>query len=299
MKILDEIISVAIDDKSKLSTLLRKCLLLAHELKDDAFKDWVNHELNGYAAASELPDYRKLHIGAYGNFDGPFGASLRNYPIPAAALESNHESFATKLSLFQPISAYEAATSQGDKGMSFTWPGNLCLYYQDKLYDGYVLVNAWQSVSKSTLVAVLDSVRNRTLNMALELKQQLGEALNFDSIPPSSAEKVHETIRQNIFNGPTYISSDTSSITVNSKDIKISVGSLHELETALQASGLGRSDVRDLELAVQADGGTFGSKVNFWIKQNATKLLDGGMKIGTSVAQNLLTDWLKQYFGMK
>jgi len=48
MKILDEVTAVAIDDQNRLSMLLRKCLLLAHELKDSQLKDWVNHEPNDH-----------------------------------------------------------------------------------------------------------------------------------------------------------------------------------------------------------------------------------------------------------
>jgi len=38
MQLLDEIIQGAVDDKTSLSVLLRKCLLLAHQLKNEKLK---------------------------------------------------------------------------------------------------------------------------------------------------------------------------------------------------------------------------------------------------------------------
>jgi hypothetical protein len=35
-----------------------------------------------------------------------------------------------------------------------------------------------------------------------------------------------------------------------------------------------------------------------WITKNAPKVLSGGVKIGTTVGQNLLIEYLKQYLGI-
>jgi hypothetical protein len=58
MKLLDDIIDLAVDNSSSLSMLLRKCLLLAHTLKNQRFRTWAEKELDGYDQRNELPDYR-------------------------------------------------------------------------------------------------------------------------------------------------------------------------------------------------------------------------------------------------
>jgi hypothetical protein len=47
MKLLDEIVDLAIDNQASISVLLRKCLVLAHQLKNDRLRSWVENELNG------------------------------------------------------------------------------------------------------------------------------------------------------------------------------------------------------------------------------------------------------------
>ena len=70
MKLLDEIVEGAVDDKVTLPSLLRKCLLLAHQLKNGKLRAWAEYELNGYQGEASLPEYRKVRIRALGNFLG-------------------------------------------------------------------------------------------------------------------------------------------------------------------------------------------------------------------------------------
>jgi hypothetical protein len=41
MALLDEIIGAAVDDKVAIGSLLRKCLILAHQVKNDKFTVWL------------------------------------------------------------------------------------------------------------------------------------------------------------------------------------------------------------------------------------------------------------------
>ena len=75
MKVLDEIIELAASEKASAATLLRKCLVLSHTLKNDRLKAWAENELNGYETNDEgVPEYRKTAAADKGMFLGPFGA---------------------------------------------------------------------------------------------------------------------------------------------------------------------------------------------------------------------------------
>ena len=86
MRLVDEIIDVAVDDKTSLPVLLRKCLVLAHRLKNERLQRWVKKELDGYADDDALPDYRQTNAISKGVFFGPTGLELTNYPIPTVVL---------------------------------------------------------------------------------------------------------------------------------------------------------------------------------------------------------------------
>jgi hypothetical protein len=299
--LLDDIIETAVDSGQRLSVLLRKCLLLAHELKNDRLKSWANQELNGYSSQEDLPSYRVIRVGAHGDFTGYGGAELRNYPIPPAALEVEHQWWAQKALLVQAVSAYEDAVTRESDHVLLNWPGDMVLYYQQHFIDGYFLVSAWQTVPKPSLIELLDTIRNRTLNMALEIKDELGDAAtNLGTISPSEVGKIEQTIVNNIYGGTNYFASGQSQMTASTTvQTTIAVGNRQELDAVLLKSGLASGDLQELTEAEKADGDQkMGSKVTNWIKATAPKIISGGVKIGATVAQQLLTEWLKQYFGL-
>jgi hypothetical protein len=299
-RLLDEIINAAVDDQQTLSVVLRKCLLLAHELKNEQLKGWANNELNGYNGSDNLPDYRIVEANAKGNFSGPFHAELRHYPIPAILLEEGHRHWAEKVHLGQAISAYQNAVSPADNNnLMYEWPSNLCLYYQSKLSNrGFVLVNAWLEVPKNVFVELLDTVRNRVLNMALELKTELGESLEIGQVTPAQVAKANETISQNIFMGPSYFAANNSQVNVHNVSQHITVGNRDELDAVLATAGLNALDLKELSKAIEADKNTLGSRIGSWIKDHGPKVVAGGVKLTAEVGRTLLTEWLKQYFGL-
>ncbi len=107
MPLLDEIVELAVDDRGSISVLLRKCLVLAHRLKNDRLKTWAENELNGYQDLDLLPDYRKTPAPAKGLFLGGFGAAIGDQPLPSMVLDEEHRRFAETAMLIQPIEAYD------------------------------------------------------------------------------------------------------------------------------------------------------------------------------------------------
>ena len=300
--LLDDIINFAVDGKQPLPDILRKCLLLGHELKNQRLKKWANQELNGYDSAEDLPDYRLVQAGAKGHFMGPFGAQLNHYPLPSAILEDIHKDFARKIPLTQGVSAYEGTIHSSESTtLMFPWPTDMVLYYQRKFIRDFALVSAWQDVSKSSIVELLDAVRNRTLKMALEIKDELGTS--YTDLHKIQSKEAATNIQNIIFQntgGSTNVAFDGSSIdaSTNTGNI-INVGDRQRLDEILGKAGLSHTDVQSLTESIKADGEKRpGSKVGAWVKDNAPKVVMGGVKIGAKIGAELLSAWLKQYYGL-
>src|SRR5487761_2154531 len=106
MKLLDEITAHAVESKEPVSVLLRKCLVLAYQLKNDRLKTWIEKELDGYSSGDELPEYRLVPAGAKGTFFGGGGAAIYDQPLPAGVLKPEHRHWGSSIELRQPIAAY-------------------------------------------------------------------------------------------------------------------------------------------------------------------------------------------------
>jgi hypothetical protein len=171
--LLDDIINLAVDNKQSVSTLLRKCLVLAHQLKNERLKEWANEELNGYSSVEKLPEYRTLAAGATETFVGPGWARFRQ-GIPSGALEKEHRKWAERAYLAQSVGTLEEMLkSRGS--IFFPWNDNLVHRYRDELMSGWQLWSVHQELPKSAIAGIVDTVRARVLNMALEIQSGVGD----------------------------------------------------------------------------------------------------------------------------
>jgi hypothetical protein len=302
--LLDEIINAAVDGKEALPDILRKCLLLGHELKNQRLKDWANQELNGYASAKDVPDYRIVPALARGNFFGAFHAQLHKHIIPSVVLEEKHRVFAQEVHLAQSVSAYQDMLKRSTEThgtIVFHWDPNMVGYYQSKLIPDFVCHAAWQEIAASTLAEVLDTIRNRTLNMALQIKDELGTS--YTELRKIDSREKEASIQNIIFQntgGSTNVAFGQGSVDASGQvQVAINQGDRRALDEILTKAGLDKSDLKSLTEAIQEDGEKKpGMKVGEWIKSNAGKVLSGGVKVGVSIGQQLLTEWLKQHYGI-
>jgi hypothetical protein len=302
--LLDDIINLAVDGSKPLPDILRKCLLLGHELKNDRLKAWANQELSGYKSGKDAPDYRIIPAQAKGNFIGPLYAQLNDHIIPPIALEEGHRNWAERVYLLHSVSAYADVVKHADpnKGkITLQWPANMVVYYQERLMrNGYICHAAWQEIPSNALVELLDTVRNRTLNMALQIKDELGTSYT-DLRRIESAEaanKIQSIIFQNT-GGITNVGFAQSSIDASGQmQTTIAAGDRKALDELLTNAGLGKPDLDDLTEAMKVDGDKPGNKVEGWIKAKASKVLAGAASVGTRIGAEILTAWIKQYYGL-
>jgi hypothetical protein len=298
--LLDEIIELATDDKHKLSVVLRKCLVLAQKLKNDRLKQWANQELNGYSSIESLPDYRIFNAPALGDFVGMAGSSVKNYPLPAYLLKEEHKDWGNRVFLAQAVGALEDAVAHSkDRSLHFPWPADLVALYQDEfqMENGMVLAAARQGLSISAVAGLLDNVRNRTLNMALEIQSEVGSD-DLANITPAEITKVSQTINNYISGGTNFFASGQSQVSARFTQNIISAGDRAQLDEALKKAGLDDADLQELTEAEKADGEKkMGTRVMDWIKKNAPKALVGGVKLGADITKEVLVAYLKQYTG--
>jgi hypothetical protein len=308
--LLDEIIDLATDNKQSITVLLRKCLVLATRLKNERLKVWANQELNGYGDDEPIPEYRMMYAQAKGQFltkSGFWGGQHYVRDLPSVTMEKAHRWATETIRLGQSISVYEeiiSGSSSASGVLHYPWNNDMVLFYQEKFIDGSVLLSAWQELPTMSIAGLVEKVRTRVLNMALELKPEIAQADDLEQMTSEEAKKVDQTIVNNIFRGNVYFSTGQSSMSVTAiqEQQNIIVGDWSHLERALTGSGIEESDLKNLSTAMQSDGDgklSEGGSVMKWIKENAPKVLVGGVKMGAEVGKSVLTEFLLRYYGLK
>lgn len=211
MSLLREIQDAAIDSKTDLASLLRKCKVLAARLGSEEFKSWVDSELSGYKKVEDLPEYRVLHVTSKGHFSGAFGSGINNADIPMFCLPEEFRETMSLSNMMEPVASIEALVSKSDGGTAQEpWNPDFVAMVGQKIYQNMNCMQAWKVIPITALIAALDEIRNRILNFVLEIEAQdpdAGEAaLNSSPVPP---EKVNQ-----IFN--TYISGSVQNVATGS-----------------------------------------------------------------------------------
>lgn len=207
MSLLRDIQAAAIDSTVPLTTLLRKCKVLASRLGNADFKQWIEDELNGYVSIEALPPYRILQVSSKGHFSGPFQSGLRNADIPLSCLPKKFRESLSHSYLKGPIAALESLVANSTKGTVVEpWSPDIVAHVGDRIYQNMNCMQAWKVISITSIVAALDSVRTRILNFVLEIE---AEAPDAGEAPVNSTPVPQERVNQ-IFN--TYISGNVHNL---------------------------------------------------------------------------------------
>lgn len=305
MSLLRDIQNAAVDPSTDITTLLRKCKILAARLGNEDFKKWVDNELNGYKKIEDLPQYRIIHTGSYGHFAGLFGRVLKNAPIPPACLPEKFRDKITKAYLMHPISAYVSLIdNKGEGDPQEPWPADMTVLFSQKIYEDMTCLSAWKSIPFNALEAVVDTIKTRVLSFVLEIESEYpdaGEASQHQ--PPLSQEKVAQ-----VFN--TYISGNVQNVATGSTNVTqagefhVTAGDFSALSKYLESYGVSNKDIEDLKSAIDSDKETggkiiFGKRAQAWLAKMVGKAASGVWEIGTSVATAELGKALSAYFGLQ
>lgn len=300
MDLLGTIINQAVDGTTDLSSILRKCLVLASKLKNEKLKLWVLSELNGYQDKADLPEYRKSHVNSVGTFLGGFGAQLNDAPLPSLILEKQHREWADTAFFKQGIAAYEELSKENVGALQVPWPANIVALYQRSFYkDGdWALNRAHQIIPKTAMTALVSTVRNKLLEFALELQGEVGDA---EPSPATiSPAKVEGMVINIILGGQNNLSSGSVHGDffqgVNQTVVK---GDFASLETALLKIGLQPGELTALRAALdedakQEDGKSIGARATAWLKQAGK----GALKVSGAVAEQVMAEAIRAYLGI-
>ncbi len=297
MGLLEDIQIAAVDGRSDLGGILRKCKLLAARLDSKPLEEWLVWESSGYPEGVKVPEYRIWPLVIRANFVGSFGRQAQDVEVPPACLPKSVREWADAFECRESISTIERmlAKSKDDK---FTLnQGNLPLVIQGKVFPEYNCIQAWAEFSAANFEEVANSVRNRVLDFSLALGKEPGaEATSAGSqAAPIDPSRVSQIFNMTIYGSAQVVGS------ANNSAFSLNVGKddLASLEAFMKHQGVQESDRAELRDAVRSEptmakGGQFGPKVSSWIAHMMRKAADGSL----TVAGNLLVKAILNYYGL-
>jgi AbiTii len=301
MTLLEEIQSLAVDSSTDVAALLRKCKLLAARLQTIELEQWVTYEANGYPDGVPVPDYRTWSVQLKGHFAGPLGASISNAPIPFAVLPPEVRKKYHDYECRQSIASIEGLMGTNKNGVLSVVTGDMAMFLGNKVYRGYNCVQAWGEFGTMALIEVVNSVRNRVLDFAIELWKldpKAGElGLQQSTV---GTQRMTQIFNTTVYGGSANLVGAAESSTVT---FHIGARDMESLRAVLAANAVHESDIQELEAALSSDcepsaASQYGPKVTAWIAGMMSKAASGGWAIGLGAAGNLLANAIAKYYGL-
>ncbi|HEX4203991.1 MAG TPA: hypothetical protein VHZ51_07290 [Ktedonobacteraceae bacterium] len=312
MSLLRAIQNGATEDSVSLGSLLRKVKLLASRMGVREIGEWAERELSGYDSTEGLPPYRgPFNTIVLGNAMGPFGRELRNFPIPPMALsEKFRDEHLFKLDFLQGVAELESLVA-AKQTVRVPWDADVVMMFSILAEGGTVkidpsmaFIQIWKEVPHTTIVGVLDAVRNRLLDFTMQIGEEEPSAEDEQRI--TDPKRVKRTA--NVFNNIIYAAS--ANIAIGNRDVT----QTQELPEPFDSNGLmdylrkvGLNDdmIDELQDALDEDAKEEdengeddepkkpGRRVLTWLKNVSTAATT---QVGAPVATTLITQALLHYF---
>jgi len=307
MSLLRDIQNATIDANADISVVLRKCKVLAARLGNEAFKKWVDQELNGYQNKDTLPDYRILYVNSKGDFIGPFGSALKNADIPLACIPKKYREGLDKSYCMQPIAAYVSLlkTADGDN-LQEQWSPELVALVGRNIYENVNCLSAWKLIPNTSILSIVEAVRNRILDFVVEIEHEAPDAGEASpATQPISQEKVTQVFNTTIYGSVGNIAEGSQQVT-QTAIVCVSQNDFESLKNYFLSIGIPRNEIENLKKAIDKDSGeqvrktkSLGSKVLGWIGSVATKMAKGTISVAKEVGINLITQAILVYYGIE
>jgi|SRR5882757_1571525 hypothetical protein len=211
------------------------------------------------------------------------------------------------MAMRQSVAAIDelAASARESEGTLRIDASNLILLLQGKVYEDYACNSVWETLSVASLTEIQNAVRNRILELTIQIEKSIPAAADIDVGPPTATaknpEKVTQITNQVINGNVTSISNvgDGAQFSFN-----IEEGDNDAFVKALVKSGIAKQDAQELaKIMASEKGGSeaepFGTKAKVWIVANIGKAANGTWKAGMAVATKVLTEAALKYYGFK
>jgi hypothetical protein len=263
---LDDLITALSDERESLSGILLKTKVFLHQIGKKDLADWAKHELNGYADAASLPEYRRLPAQVKAAVTS-VAWRYSSHPLPTSHLPDEIRDRFIDGAITQSISVIEAWTDGEGESIQRAIPMELNGLLGKKLAPGVHVEQAWAETPLADVKNILAQVRSRLLDFLLELKDSVGDA--------DQPEEVKERVRgvdtggmfQSAIFGPnaTILIGDHSSVTTSGVNVASNLDAgvrdlINQLRPALPSASLpdkireeAEIGLAELEAAVDAN----------------------------------------------
>lgn len=262
-KLIENIIEDLVNDVP-ISKIMLKAQTIAYSLNNAEFKEWIDHEQNGYPNNKSIPEYRVISCSLKVDIALPFQRIYRNYLIPADIIQNKQDrDFLRVARLTESISSLENMITDLDdqKTLAMLVPGFLWSSINKCLDSDANIIAACQEISPSSVKGVVDSFKSKLLKFFLELSEQMKIDLNVMTNREKIANIMNQTINAGVYSNKgdvsiansTIIGGQNNSVSIP-QELKCEIESvLRQVEELKQNIDADEQDIAEVVLEIRSE----------------------------------------------
>lgn len=288
MRILNELIELLADHDTILDTCLIKAQILAHKLKNEDFKKWVNYELKGYPAGVALPTYRILSLVLFGDVSNGY-YRYSNYRLPLSHLSEEQAYRLTTKEIDESISSIENWANIDS--ISLSLPTEACAMFSNAFNEGYYVERIEAKIGAGKGKDILIQIRSKLLEYCLTISDEFPDDIGLnDTIDKSVREFSNEQFKIIVKDNANIHIGDTLSQTSNETNININQVSTEDIQELLEAIG------KDREVN-EVNENSWGENIENWYMDMLKKAGTDSWDISKAAAAAILATVISKYAG--
>lgn len=306
---LSEIAERAATSETSTADLLRQLKIVAARAQLPPLADWVTHELGGYPQSAALPTYRgPFGVEVVGDYSGPMNGQARNVPIAPLMINEQFRSGLFNVAFYEGIAGIETLVKEDEPVLHATWPADAIGMFESVLLRpgayGYgtgmmpwALVGARRLVPRNVVVNILAAVRDRVLDLALELERVHPEVVS-PAEPATRAAQIN-SVTAIIYGNAAIGSSDFEQLM--QLEIPSTKGDLFD---RLREYGIDEEALAELDEAIVDDTSAtagkarVGANVASWLGKHADKAVGAGVNAASSGAGAAISQLVLGFLGL-
>ncbi|RYM35942.1 hypothetical protein ERX46_02810 [Brumimicrobium glaciale] len=279
----DLIIDLAYD-RITLSQALTRSKLIANQIQNETFKNWLSKELNGYEYQDTvLPNYRKIWAEIELFIDFPFGRS-QSFPVVLNdAWGDDMKDMIYNHRVIEPIAIVESNISTFENAKAYVnIPGGMVniiadMYKEQIQQHRGVARSARRPIGKVQLQNILEQTKQKLLDTLQELENQFPKLENDYTMNEENQKDVQNIVTNNIYgdNNPLNVATGQN---LTQGDINLTISA--ENKEKLKSYGVSEKEISELEaIDLESPKGTPNrqSKIMAWLGKVTASLTAKGI----------------------
>ncbi|QIH33880.1 hypothetical protein [Sphingobacterium sp. DR205] len=267
-------------DKITVTQALTRAKIIAYKVKNNDFKDWIYHEINGYTDGT-LPSYRVIKCEVFADVYHPFrGTTTVPFDVTNLDKDLNSEMSFYKMRITQSVGTLESnLNASQDQNFGFELlPQGLVTTLSQMSGAENEITAVKRRIQFSELRHILELTKQKLLDTLLELNDAFPDFENsFSKEGKDSEQRVQTIINQNIYGNNT---NSNIGIGENIEQNFNSTNTFEKLSKELKNIGVEETDIGDLKKLIENEPKeNLSKKILGWVGKIATKAIEKGVEL--------------------